>query len=219
MSKGITAVVDYGAGNLKSVENALRYLGARFMVTSDPADLRGAEAVIFPGVGEAAASMAVLQRTGLGDALRTFLATGRKVLGICIGCQVIFDRSEERSTACLGLVPGAVRRFAPGTGLKVPHMGWNAMHFTREHPVFAGIPQDTSFYFVHSYYPDPVDRDMIAAETDYGIAFPSCIARGNLVAFQCHVEKSGPFGLKLLSNFLGWDGTWAASPARAEAHA
>ena len=219
MSKGMTAVVDYGAGNLKSVENALRYLGARFMVTSDPADLRGAEAVIFPGVGEAAASMAVLQRTGLGDALRTFLATGRKVLGICIGCQVIFDRSEERSTTCLGLVPGAVRRFAPGTGLKVPHMGWNAMHFTREHPVFAGIPQDTSFYFVHSYYPDPADRDMIAAETGYGIAFPSCIARGNLVAFQCHVEKSGPFGLKLLSNFLGWDGTWAASPVRAEAHA
>ena len=93
------------------------------------------------------------------------------------------------------------------------------MHFTREHPVFAGIPQDTSFYFVHSYYPDPVDREVVAAETDYGIAFPSCIARGNLVAFQCHVEKSGLFGLKLLSNFLAWDGTGAASRARAAVHA
>jgi imidazole glycerol-phosphate synthase subunit HisH len=215
----MTVVVDYGAGNLKSVENALRYLGARYKVTSNPGDLRDAEAVIFPGVGEAAASMTVLERTGLGEALRSFLATGRKVLGICIGCQVIFDRSEERATTCLGLMPGVVRRFAPGTGLKVPHMGWNAMHFTREHPVFAGIPQDTSFYFVHSYYPDPVDKEMIAAETDYGIAFPSCIARGNLVAFQCHVEKSGPFGLKLLSNFLAWDGTWTAAPARQAAHA
>ena len=215
----MTVVVDYGAGNLKSVENALRYLDARYKVTSNPGDLLDAEAVIFPGVGEAAASMAVLERTGLGEGLRSFLATGRKVLGICIGCQVIFDRSEERSTTCLCLVPGVVRRFAPGTGLKVPHMGWNAMHFTREHPVFAGIPQDTSFYFVHSYYPDPVDKEMIAAETDYGIAFPSCIARGNLIAFQCHVEKSGPFGLKLLSNFLAWDGAWAAAPAREAVHA
>ena len=215
----MTVVLDYGAGNLKSVENALRYLGARFTVTGNPGGLRDAEAVIFPGVGEAAASMAVLNRTGLGEAMRSFLASGRKVLGICIGCQVIFDSSEERSTTCLGLVPGVVRRFAPGTGLKVPHMGWNAMHFTREHPVFAGIPQDTSFYFVHSYYPDPVDRELIAATTDYGIAFPSCIAQGNLVAFQCHVEKSGPFGLKLLSNFLAWDGTWTAAPAREAAHA
>lgn len=219
MSKGLTVVLDYGAGNLKSVENALRHLDARYKVTSTPADLRDAAAVIFPGVGEAAASMAVLERTGLGDALRSFAATGKKVLGICIGCQVIFDRSEERSTTCLGLVPGVVRRFAAGTGLKVPHMGWNAMHFTREHPVFAGIPQDTSFYFVHSYYPDPVDRGVVAAETEYGVAFPSCIARGNLVAFQCHVEKSGPFGLKLLSNFLAWDGTVAAAPALDAAHA
>jgi glutamine amidotransferase len=215
----MTVVLDYGAGNLKSVENALRYLGARFTVTGNPGDLRDAEAVIFPGVGEAAASMAVLNRTGLGEAMRSFLVSGRKVLGICIGCQVIFDSSEERSTTCLGLVPGVVRRFAPGAGLKVPHMGWNAMHFTREHPVFAGIPQDTSFYFVHSYYPDPVERELIAATTDYGIAFPSCIAQGNLVAFQCHVEKSGPFGLKLLSNFLAWDGTWTAAPAREAAHA
>ena len=105
---------------------------------------------------------------------------------------MIFDRSEERDTPCLGLSPGSFAGFPPGTGLKVPHMGWNAMHFTRQHPVFDGIPQDTSFYFVHSYYPDPVDTGLVAAETEYGGEFPSCIARGNLVAFQCHVEKSGP---------------------------
>jgi len=219
MSSEATVVLDYGAGNLKSVENALRYLGARFRVTDDPAVVRDAGSVIFPGVGEAAASMAVLNRTGLGEALRSFLATGRKVLGICIGCQVIFDRSEERDTTCLGLVPGSVRRFAAGSGLKVPHMGWNAVHFTRNHPVFEGIPQDTRFYFVHSYYPDPVDPGVVAAETEYGITFPSCIARGALVAFQCHVEKSGPFGLKLLDNFLAWDGTWSEVPRRAATHA
>ncbi len=216
---GTTVVLDYEAGNLKSVENALRHLGARFRVTKDPAVVREAESVIFPGVGEAAASMAVLARTGLGGALRDFAASGRRVLGICIGCQVIFDRSEERDTTCLGLVPGTVRRFASGSGLKVPHMGWNAVHFTRKHPVFEGIPQDTRFYFVHSYYPDPVDPDVVAAETEYGITFPSCIARGNLVALQCHVEKSGPFGLRLLENFLAWDGKWSELHRRAAAHA
>ncbi len=219
MSAELTVVLDYGAGNLTSVENALRHLGARFRTTSDPAVLADAQSVIFPGVGEAAASMAVLRKTGLDEGLRAFVASGRKVLGICIGCQVIFDRSDERDTSCLGLVHGVVRRFPAGTGLKVPHMGWNAMHFSLQHPVFTGIPQDTSFYFVHSYYPDPVDRGVIAAVTDYGIAFPSCIARGNLVAFQCHVEKSGPFGLKLLSNFLSWDGKWVETPVGAAANA
>src|SRR5208337_4311377 len=165
MSGELTVVLDYGAGNLTSVENALRHLGARFRTTNDPAVLADAESVIFPGVGEAAASMAVLRKTGLDEGLRTFVASGRKVLGICIGCQVIFDRSEERDTSCLGLVPGVVRRFPSGAGLKVPHMGWNAVHFTRPHPVFAGIPQDTSFYFVHSYYPDPVDAGVVAAVT------------------------------------------------------
>jgi glutamine amidotransferase len=219
MKKGLTAVLDYGAGNLTSVENALRYLGARFQTTNDPDVLADAEGAIFPGVGEAAASMTVLKSTGLGEGLRSFVASGRKLLGICIGCQVIFDRSEERDTKCLGLLPGIVRRFPRDNGLKVPHMGWNALHFTRQHPIFAGIPQDTSFYFVHSYYPDPVDRGVIAAVTEYGSPFPSCIARANLVAFQCHVEKSGPYGLKLLSNFLSWDGKWIEAPVQAVASA
>jgi imidazole glycerol-phosphate synthase subunit HisH len=211
MVPGTTVVIDYGAGNLKSVENALSHLGARFLTTRLPADLDKADSVIFPGVGEAAASMAELRRTGLDEALRSYVASGRKILGICIGCQVIFDHSEERDTACLGIYGGRVRRFAGSLSLKVPHMGWNAVHFTRGHPVFAGIPQDSSFYFVHSYYPQPTNPEMIAAVTEYGALFPSCVAQGNLVAFQFHLEKSGPLGLKLLSNFLSWnDGSEAA---------
>ena len=211
MVSGTTIVIDYGAGNLKSVENALRHLGASFLTTSLPSDLDKAERVIFPGVGEAAASMAELRRTGLDEAIRSYVAAGRKLLGICIGCQVIFERSEERDTPCLGIYPGTVRRFATSHGLKVPHMGWNAVRFTRAHPVFAGIPQDSSFYFVHSYYPQPADAGMVAAVTEYGGSFPSCVAQGSLVAFQFHLEKSGPLGLKLLSNFLSWDGTGEAA--------
>ncbi len=206
MSGCQTVVIDYGAGNLRSVENALRHLGASFQVTSRPADLDGADALIFPGVGEAAASMAELKRTGLDDGIRRFVASGRKVLGICIGCQVIFDRSEERDTTCLGIYPGRVARFPQGSGLKVPHMGWNTVRFTRAHPVFDGIAQDTPFYFVHSYFPLPGDTSLVAGETDYGVTFASCIARDNLVAFQFHLEKSGPAGLRLLGNFLGWNG-------------
>jgi imidazole glycerol-phosphate synthase subunit HisH len=213
MSAATTAVLDYGAGNLKSVENALTHLGARFLVTSRPSDLQEVEGLIFPGVGEAAASMTVLRRTGLDSALRDFLLSGRKILGICIGCQVIFDRSEERDTECLGLLAGTVKRFPSGSGLKVPHMGWNTVHFVRDHPVFAGIPQDSSFYFVHSYYPAPADSSLVAATTDYGLPFASCIVRKNLVAFQFHLEKSGPLGLKLLSNFLSWDGVEVPSLA------
>jgi glutamine amidotransferase len=209
MSKGTTVVVDYGAGNLKSVENALRHLGAPYLVTSRPAELASADALIFPGVGEAAASMAELRRTGLDAAIPRFVAGGRKVLGICIGCQVIFERSEERDTECLGIFGGRVARFGGEAGLKVPHMGWNSVHFTRHHPVFEGIPQDSQFYFVHSYYPDPIDRSLVAGETEYGGLFPSCIAKDNLVAFQFHLEKSGPMGLRLLGNFLAWDGSGA----------
>ncbi|HET6452649.1 MAG TPA: imidazole glycerol phosphate synthase subunit HisH [Spirochaetia bacterium] len=212
-----TIVIDYEAGNLKSVENALRYLGAPYRLTREPDDVRHARSVIFPGVGEARASMDVLNRTGMGQALKEYAASGNKMLGICIGCQVVFDYSEERDTPCLGIVPGVVRRFAPAPGLKVPHMGWNAVRFLRPHPVFEGIPQETRFYFVHSYYPVPTDAALIAAEADYGAPFATCIARDNLVTFQCHVEKSGHFGLKLLSNFLAWDGR--LSPRKAGAGA
>ncbi len=208
MSRDPVIVLDYGAGNLKSVENALTHLGAPCRVTSDPADVESASCVIFPGDGEAAASMAELTRSGLGAALRSYVASGRKLLGICIGAQVIFDRSEERDTECLHILPGTVKLIPSAPGIKVPHMGWNPVHFTVRHPVFEGVPQDSSLYFVHSYYPSPSDPRLVAGTTEHGIRFTACVARANLIAFQCHIEKSGPVGLRLLGNFLAWDGRW-----------
>jgi imidazole glycerol-phosphate synthase subunit HisH len=208
------AVLDYGAGNLSSVQNVLRHFGADFVVTSSPGEVERAGALIFPGDGEAAASMGELRRTGLDQALRSFHASGRKMLGICIGCQVIFSHSEERDTACLGLLPGEVRRFARSTGLKVPHMGWNTVHFRIPHPVFEDLPQDSSFYFIHSYYPVPAEGAHAAAETEYGETFVSAVAAANVVAVQFHPEKSGPVGLRMISNFLKWDGCWDGGGAR-----
>jgi len=207
------AVVDYGAGNLQSVCNALAHLGAAHVVTGQPDEIDRADGLIFPGVGEAGAAMSVLRRTGLDRAIARFIASGRKTLGICIGCQVVFERSEEADTECLGILPGVVRRFPRGAGLKVPHMGWNQVRFLVPHPVFAGLPQDSSFYFVHSYYPAPASRAHVAAECEYGIVFPAAIAAGSLLAFQFHVEKSGPAGLALLESFLRWDGAWEAPRA------
>lgn len=202
--KGELAVVDYGAGNLKSVQNALTRLQAPFFITSDPDRLSHAAGMIFPGVGEAFSAMAVMRRTGLDQAIRDFFASGKKMLGICIGCQVILDSSEERDTNCLGLVPGKVRRFAVSPGRKVPHMGWNQVRFVRPHPLTLGAAENSSFYFVHSYYPVPEKEEDVQGWTEYGVVFPSAIARDNLVACQFHLEKSAEAGLKLLSNFVDW---------------
>ena len=211
------AVLDYGAGNLSSVQTVLRHFGADFVVTSSPDEVQRASALIFPGDGEAAASMAELKRTGLDEALKAFHASGRKMLGICIGCQVIFSHSEERDTPCLGILPGEVKRFGRSTGLKVPHMGWNAVRFHVRHPVFEGLPPDSSFYFIHSYYPVPANPKHAAAETDYGELFVSAVAARNVVAVQFHPEKSGPVGLRLVSNFLAWDGCWENDGGAADA--
>ncbi len=196
-------VVDYGAGNLKSVETALRHLGADFRVTARPEDVAGADKVIFPGVGEAAAAMAALKANGLGEALKAFFKTGKPVLGICLGSQIVLERSEEGDAACLGIVPGAARRLPDQPGFKVPHMGWNQARPLKNHPLFQGIPASASFYFVHSYCPEPADPAMRLAETEYMITFTSAIVKDNLCAVQFHPEKSGQYGLVMLSNFLG----------------
>jgi len=200
--KGRIAVVDYGAGNLRSVENALRFLKADFFVTARPRDLQDADGLVFPGVGEARAAMETLHDTGLDEGILGFIATGRQTLGICIGCQIALQRSEERDVACLGIVEGSARLFPGTSGLKVPHMGWNQVHFRPEDPLFQGIPQDASFYFVHSYYPAPAREEDAVAWTDYGIRFVSAIRKGHFAAVQFHPEKSGPYGLRLLANFL-----------------
>jgi glutamine amidotransferase len=198
------AVVDYGAGNLKSVQNALAHLGADFFVTSDPEELSRASGLIFPGVGEAAAAMAELRRTGLDQGIRSFFRSGRKMLGICIGCQIVLERSEERDAVCLGLLGGTVRRFEQKPGWKVPHMGWNQVDFEGSHPAIRGFPRCGFFYFVHSYYPEPSKAEDVCGWTQYVTRFPSAIARDNLIAFQFHLEKSGEAGLRLLAGFLAW---------------
>jgi glutamine amidotransferase len=195
------AIIDYGAGNLRSVVNAVSRLGYEARVTTSPAEVLKARAVILPGVGAAADTMANLQKSGLDGPIRQFIAEGKPFLGVCIGMQVLFSGTEEGgSHQCLGIVPGMVRRFAPG--LKVPHMGWNQLKQRVAHPIFDGIADGANFYFVHSYYVEPEDRAMVAGETEYGIPFCSLIVRDNLIATQFHPEKSGEVGLKIYDNFI-----------------
>jgi glutamine amidotransferase len=148
--------------------------------------------------------MEELESTGLRRAVEEFLRSGRPLLGICLGCQIIFDRSEERSTACLGFLAGTVRRFIPEAGRKVPHMGWNRVYQTRPHCLFTGVADGAYFYFVHSYYPAPSEKRVVIGECEYGLRFAAAVARDNLAACQFHPEKSGESGLRLLANFLDW---------------
>ena len=203
-------IVDYRAGNLTSVELAVRHVGGQPIVTGDPDRVRKASRLIFPGVGAAPAAMAILQEQGLAGALREAKAAGCPILGICLGAQVVLASSEEGGVACLGLLPGTARRLkaqsSAGPRLKIPHMGWNAVEVARPHPVMQGIEDGAEFYFVHGYYPEPDDPQAVLGRTQYGSLFTSAIASGSLVAVQFHPEKSGRVGLKLLANFLAWKG-------------
>lgn len=203
-------IVDYKAGNLTSVRLALQHLGVQAAVTQDPAEVRAADRVIFPGVGAAGAAMKHLRSLGLTDALRDVVARGTPFLGICLGTQVIFEHSEENGgTACVGLVAGVVKRFRSQDPLcKIPQIGWNTVRFTRAHPVLAGIENESEFYFVHSYYPAPSDPANTIGLTEYAdVEFASAISKDNLFATQFHPERSGRIGLQLLRNFCVWDGT------------
>jgi glutamine amidotransferase len=194
-------IVDYGAGNLRSVVNAVSRLGYEVKVVNSPDGVLGARVVILPGVGAAADTMAGLRKAGLDGAIKRYIAEGKPFLGVCIGMQVLFGGTEEGGWhECLNIIPGAVRRFAPG--LKVPHMGWNQVKQKIDHPVFEGIPDEANFYFVHSYYAQPEDRSLVAGQTEYGIPFCSVVAKDNLVATQFHPEKSGEVGLKIYDNFI-----------------
>lgn len=206
------AIVDYKAGNLTSVERAVRHLGHDARVTDDAEQILNAERIIFPGVGAAGQAMADLQNLGLDAVLRQAFAAGKPILGICLGTQIIFASSEEdNNTQCLGLLPGVVKKFPDplyenGQRLKIPHMGWNQVSFVKQHPVFAGLNPEHEFYFVHSYYPE-VDKgaeDIVAGTTHYGLTFASAVAKDNLVAVQFHPEKSGEGGLRILENFCKW---------------
>jgi len=204
------AVIDYGAGNLRSVVNAITRLGYRPKVTSQPDEVGRARVVVLPGVGAAPDTMESLNRLGLVETIRRVIGEGRPFLGVCIGLQVLFSATEEGGGCqCLGIIPGQVKRFPQG--LKIPHMGWNQVRQRLSHPVFQGIADGANFYFVHSYYVQPQDESLVAGETEYGITFCSVVARGNLVATQFHPEKSGEVGLRVYHNFLklaGDGGQW-----------
>ena len=202
-----TLIIDYDAGNLRSVQRACAEVGLDAHISADPDAVRHAGRVIFPGVGAAGSAMRSLRRNGMDQALNETIAGGIPVLGICLGLQISFDRSEEDDQETLGLLPGTVRRFRfDHPELKIPHMGWNEVRVVKPHPVLAGIEPGDEFYFVHGYYPDPEDEALIFARTDYETEFASAVGRDNYFATQFHPEKSGRVGLKLLAAFAGWDG-------------
>jgi glutamine amidotransferase len=211
----VIAIIDYKAGNLKSVERALHNIGFPCRVTNDTAQILASEKIIFPGVGAAGQAIEDLKRTGLDRVLKQAFKDATPMMGICLGAQVILDRSEENESACLGLIRGSVKRFPyhllsnNKERLKIPHMGWNGVQLVKRHPVMEGIMTKEEFYFVHSYYPAPEAPDCVIGVTEYGITFPTVIGLRNLIATQFHPEKSGRAGLRILKNFCNWDGNYA----------
>jgi len=197
------AVIDYGMGNLRSVVRAWEHVGANAYLVTQPEQLEGADAVVFPGQGAIVDAMRLLRETGFDDAIRAWIAADKPFFGICLGLQALFEYSEEGDCAGLGVFKGQVRRFRIDPSLKVPHMGWNAVTFDREDPLTAGLQSgEDQFYFVHSYYIDPEDKGLALFESDYGGRFVSGIRSGNCYATQFHPEKSQAKGLLLYSNFL-----------------
>ncbi|MEI6971063.1 MAG: imidazole glycerol phosphate synthase subunit HisH [bacterium] len=205
----MVAIVDYGAGNLTSVRLAFEKIGVNAVVTSNPEEILAADRVVFPGVGSAGAAMTHLSGLGLVETLRILVGRGTPFLGICLGTQVILERSgEDGGVECLGLIRGDVRLLKPGDATaKIPHMGWNSVTFKSRHPVLDGLHDGSEFYFVHSYYPAPLSGQCVLGETAYGgTTFASVLGQAGIIATQFHPERSGRLGLKLLQNFSRWDG-------------
>ncbi len=203
------AIIDYGAGNLTSVKRALDHLKISSKITADPVSIAGAKGIIFPGVGHAAQAMQRLAQTGLDQVLAAAVNNRQPLLGICLGCHILLEKSEEGPVNALGLLNGSCLRFCPnmreadGTGIHIPHMGWNRLRRRQDSPLLEGIDEAAEFYFVHSYYPKPAE-DLVIATTTYGTEFCSFYGRPNLWAVQFHPEKSGRAGLRFLQNFNAW---------------
>ncbi len=202
MTAPLIAIVDYGAGNVHSVRRALRHFGAESHVTSDASLIERADGVVFPGQGACDSSMAELRERGLVEPIREYIGGGRPFLGVCLGLQLLLERSEEGDEPCLGVIPGTVRRFPQEAGLKVPHMGWNRVALRKQPPMMRGVPAGSHFYFVHGYYADPEPREVVAATTVYGLEFCSAVAWDNVLGVQFHPEKSGAVGLVVYQNFV-----------------
>jgi imidazole glycerol-phosphate synthase subunit HisH len=194
------AILDYGMGNLRSVHRAVERVGGRAEVTSEPGTASRADAIVVPGVGAFGACMRGLQERRLDRVVVGFARSGRQVLGVCLGLQVLFEGSEEDPDAGLALLPGKIRRLE-AQGIKVPHMGWNEVRWVADHPIVRGIPDRTRFYFVHSYAPEPAPGTTVG-ETEHGSVFASVVANGSILATQFHPEKSGEPGLVMYENFV-----------------
>jgi glutamine amidotransferase len=200
-------ILDYGAGNLASVRNAFAQLGLEAVVFDHPELIGNFERIIVPGVGSFRLAMEALESAGWPDALRSYAASGKPILGICLGMQLLFDKGYEHGeTLGLGLVPGEVVLMTPEQPYKVPHVGWNSLIHVRQHPLFKGVKGHVDFYFVHSYRSSPREPENIVAMCDYAGEFVAVVSRDNVVGMQFHPEKSQPAGLRILKNFAEWDG-------------
>lgn len=197
-------IIDYGMGNIHSVQKALELSGAEVAVTSDPKEIKSAEKVVLPGVGAFRDAMAELDKRGITSALREYIEKKKVFLGICLGMQLLFDSSaESKGVRGLGFIPGEVDKLEPKAGLKVPHMGWNRLQIRKKGcPLLDGVAGDSYVYFCHSYYPEPKDKEAAAATTDYGIDFTSVVWQENIYGVQFHPEKSQATGLKIVDNFV-----------------
>ena len=199
------AIIDYGMGNLRSVWKAFESVGHQALVTREPAAIKNADRVVLPGVGAFGDCMANLERFNLVDSIQSTIQSGKPFLGICLGLQLLFTESEEFGVhKGLNVIPGKVRKFVLDHSLKIPHMGWNQVHVQRHCPLFGDIPNDSDWYFVHSYFVAPADPVVTAAATTYGVPFVSAIWKDNIVACQFHPEKSQSVGLRLIKNFGAW---------------
>ena len=205
----MVGIVDYNAGNIKSVERALSFLKADYVLSKNPADLENCDRLIFPGVGEAKYAMEQLKKTGFDTFLCDWAKAEKPLVGICLGSQIIFEHSEEGDVDCLGILPGTIRHFSNVwkdeiKNLKVPHMGWNNLDYVNgSSPLFDGVDSKSDFYFVHSYLIQPSDESIVKAYASYGTKVPACVSKGSVTAFQFHPEKSGKAGLKILENYIG----------------
>lgn len=208
----MTGIIDYNAGNIKSVEHALEYIGAPYVLSGNPGDLKNVDRIIFPGVGDAAYAMEQLRLTGFDSFLKDWADSGKPVLGICLGSQIVFEYSEEGDTKCLGLLKGNIRHFSSlkdkgfCADLKVPHIGWNNVSPANGgSALLTGTAPDSDFYFVHSYVIQPEDDSIVKGYADYGIKVPAVVEKDNISVFQFHPEKSGKPGLRILRNFVASD--------------
>lgn len=203
----MVAIIDYGAGNLSSVKKALDYLGAESEITQDKEKILTASHVILPGVGSFGDAMHSMQERGLVETVKKAALSGKPFLGICLGLQLLFESSDESpDVKGLGILNGKIITIPKDTGLKVPHMGWNSVSLKQNNGIFSNIEDNSYFYFIHSYYLDGADEDVIAATAEYGVTIECAVQKGNLCATQFHPEKSSKIGLKLLENFLKSEG-------------